>query len=143
MGDLVRCIFSFNFFGSGALYLRFETCEEGIIWHVFFYLRHKHKFLILSRLSDFMTCSERFNIFSKGFLSQLWNTVWFIINQTFIYTNYKQCYAEQCYVAARKRFYNLSKGLFISVSKHCRKMKFRTHIHQTLISKIFNIVMLE
>ena len=40
-----------------------------------FLLRHKHKLLILSRLSDFMTCSERFNIFSQGSLCQLWNTV--------------------------------------------------------------------
>ena len=35
------------------------------------------------------------------------------------------------FVAARKRN-NLSRGLFISTSKHCRKMKFRTHIHLTL-----------
>ena len=39
------------------------------------------------------------------------------------------------FVAARKRYYNLSRGLFISASKHCRKMKFRTHIHLTLVSK--------
>ena len=39
------------------------------------HLRHKHKLLILSRLGDFMTCSESFNIFSEGSLSQLWNTV--------------------------------------------------------------------
>ena len=36
---------------------------------------HKHKFLILSRFGDFMTCSERFSIFSEGSLSQLWNAV--------------------------------------------------------------------
>ena len=46
-----------------------------IVWHVCFYLRQKHKLLILSRLSDFMTCSERFNIYSEGSISQLWNTV--------------------------------------------------------------------
>ena len=40
------------------------------------------------------------------------------------------------FVTARKRFYNLSRGLFISASKHCRKMKFRTHIHLTLVSKM-------
>ena len=39
------------------------------------------------------------------------------------------------FVAARKRYYNLSRGLFISASKHCRKMKFRTRIHLTLLSK--------
>ena len=61
---LVRYIFQFS--GSGALYLRFEMCYEGIIWHVCPYLRHKHKLLILSSLSDFMTCSERFNIYSEG-----------------------------------------------------------------------------
>ena len=38
------------------------------------YLRHKHKLLILSCLSDFMTCSERFIIQSEGSISQLWNT---------------------------------------------------------------------
>ena len=65
----------FQFFGSGALYLRFKMCEEEIIWHVCSYLRHKQNLLILSHLSDFMTCTERFNIFSEGSLSQLWNTV--------------------------------------------------------------------
>ena len=40
-----------------------------------FLLRHKHKLLILSRLSNFMTCSERFTIFSEGSLFHLWNTV--------------------------------------------------------------------
>ena len=49
-------------------------CQEGIIWHDCSYLRHKHKLLILSCLSDFMTCSERFNIKSEGSISQLWNT---------------------------------------------------------------------
>ena len=39
------------------------------------------------------------------------------------------------FVAARKRYYNLSRGRFISASKDCRKMKFRTHIHLTLVSK--------
>ena len=34
--------------------------------HVCSYLRHKHKLLILSRLSDFMTCSERYNILLRG-----------------------------------------------------------------------------
>ena len=47
------------------------------------------------------------------------------------------------FVVARKRFYNMSRGLCISASKHCRKMKFTTHIHLTLVSKISNIVMLE
>ena len=85
-GDLARCIFiyvyisifglriyiyKFQFLGSGALYLMFETCQEGIIWHVCSYLRHKHKLLILSRLSDFMICSEYFIIQSKGSISQL------------------------------------------------------------------------
>ena len=26
-------------------------------------------------MSDFVTCSEPFNIYSEGYLSQLWNTV--------------------------------------------------------------------
>ena len=29
------------------------------------------------------------------------------------------------FVVARKRFYDLSRGLFISASKHCRKMELR------------------
>ena len=45
------------------------------------------------------------------------------------------------FVAARKRYYNLSRGLFISASKHCRKMKLRTHIHLTLVSKILLILL--
>ena len=35
------------------------------------------------------------------------------------------------FVEGRKRFYNLSRGLCISASKHCRKMKFRTHLFDT------------
>ena len=50
-------------------------CEEGIIWHVCSYLRHKHKLLILSHLNNFMTCSAHFNIQNEGSISQLWNTV--------------------------------------------------------------------
>ena len=65
----------FQFSGSGALYLRFETCFEGIICHFCSYLRHKQKLLILSRLNDFMTCSVHFNIQSEGSISQLCNTV--------------------------------------------------------------------
>ena len=51
-------------------------------------LKHKQKLLILSRFSDFMTCSEHFNIFSEGSLSQLWKAVGRYVNQTLIYTNY-------------------------------------------------------
>ena len=40
------------------------------------------------------------------------------------------------FVADRKRFYNLSIGLFISATKHCRKMIFRAHIHLTLVRNI-------
>ena len=52
----------------------FEKCCEGTIRHVCSYSRHKHKLFILSHLSDFMTCSERFNIQREGCISQLWNT---------------------------------------------------------------------
>ena len=62
--DSVQCRRGY-YFGAWVLYFSFGT----------FYLRHKHKLLILSGLSDFMACSERFNIFSEGSLSQLWNTV--------------------------------------------------------------------
>ena len=109
---------------------------EDIIWHVCSYLRHKHNLLILIRLSDFMTSSEHFNIFSEGFLSQLSNTVG-RLNLVFmlIRHSYKQI-ANNDFVAARKRFYNLRRGLCISASQHCRKMKFRTHINLALVSKI-------
>ena len=36
--------------------------------------------------------------------------------------------------------FNLSRGLCISASKHCRKMKFRTYLVLTLISKIIYVV---
>ena len=39
------------------------------------YLRHKQESLILSRLSDFMTCSTCFNIQSEGSMYQLLYTV--------------------------------------------------------------------
>ena len=42
------------------------------------------------------------------------------------------------FVAGRKRIYNPSMGLSISASKHCRKMKFRTYIHLTLVRKILS-----
>ena len=63
----------FQFLGSGAQYLRFETCYVGIlvIWQFCSYLRHKQKLLILSRLNDFMTCSVHFNIQSEGSISKL------------------------------------------------------------------------
>ena len=38
-------------------------------------LNHKHKLLILSRLSDFFTFIACYNIQSEGFISQLWNIV--------------------------------------------------------------------
>ena len=38
------------------------------------YLRHKHTLLILSRLSDFMTFSARYDIQSEESIFQLWNT---------------------------------------------------------------------
>ena len=35
----------------------------------------KTNYLLLSCLSDFMTCSARFNIESEGSIYQIWNTV--------------------------------------------------------------------
>ena len=40
------------------------------------------------------------------------------------------------FVTCRKRYYNQSKGVYISALEHCRKKKFRTYLHLTL-SKIF------
>ena len=62
-------------FWAQELYISGLNSLGSIIWHVCFYLKLKHKLLILSRLSDFMTCSECFNIQSEGSISQLWNTV--------------------------------------------------------------------
>ena len=65
----------FQFLGSGAQYLIFEMCLEGIIWHVCSYLKHKYKLLILSRLSDFMVpllyaAERRGTPVREGFLYQ-------------------------------------------------------------------------
>ena len=129
---MYTCI-KFQILGSRALYQRFETCLEYIVWQVCFFLRHKHKLLILSSLSDFMTCSSHFNIKSNGSISQLWNTLGqFSVQQKLIYTH---CERLSDFVMGRKRFYILSR-VCISASKHCRKMKFRTYVHLTLVSKI-------
>ena len=37
-----------------------------MIWHVCYYSRHKHKLLILSRLSDFVVCNTSLYICSSG-----------------------------------------------------------------------------
>ena len=75
LGCFSKMYIKFLFLGLGALYLRFETCLECIIRQVCSFLRHKHKLSILSRLSDFMTCSEYFNIYREGSTSLFWNTV--------------------------------------------------------------------
>ena len=41
------------------------------------------------------------------------------------------------FVTCRKRYYNQSRGVYISALEHCITMKFRTYLHLTLISKIF------
>ena len=71
-----------------------------------------------------MTCSERFNIFSVGSLSQLWNCRKIIFGLHCIHKLRTMLFFYD-FVAARKRFYNLSRRLFISASKHCRKMNCR------------------
>ena len=43
--------------------------------HVCYHLMHKHKLPILSRLSDFDTCSTCFNRRHEGFVAQLWDIV--------------------------------------------------------------------
>ena len=65
----------FQFFCSGALYLRFETCLECICVACLFLFKTFTILLILSSLSDFITCIASFNIKSEGFISQLGNTV--------------------------------------------------------------------
>ena len=48
------------------------------------------------------------------------------------------------FVVGRKRFYNLSKGVYISTLEHCRKMKLgKTYLLLTLISKIVYAAMVE
>ena len=75
LGQFSEMYINFQFWGSGALYLRYEMCQEYINRQFCSYLRHKHKISILSRLSDFVTFSACFNIQSEGSISQLWNTV--------------------------------------------------------------------
>ena len=68
-------------------------CQEGN----FGMFVPKHKLLILSRLSDFMTCSERFNIQSGVHISALEHCskikLSTYVHHTLMYTNCKQCYA--------------------------------------------------
>ena len=84
------------------------------MWNVCSYLRHKHKLLILSRLGDFMTCREWFNIFSEGSLSQLWNLVYLLIRHSF--TQIANIFhvssndTFELFYAAGKRIDNLSRG---------------------------------
>ena len=40
------------------------------------------------------------------------------------------------FVTCRKRYYNQSRGVYISALEHCIMMKFRTYLHLTLLSKI-------
>ena len=47
------------------------------------------------------------------------------------------------FVTCRKRYNNQSGGVYISASEHGRKMKFRTNLHLTLISKIVYVVMVD
>ena len=48
-----------------------------------------------------MPCSERFNIQSEGYISQLWNTVgrynFLYLHKKLIYTKCEQCYARVSY----------------------------------------------
>ena len=59
-------------------------CLTFVIWYVCSYLRHKHKFSIMSRLSDFVTCSASFNIQSDRSIFQLFNIVGKIWNKILI-----------------------------------------------------------
>ena len=47
------------------------------------------------------------------------------------------------FVVDRKNFIIWVGGSVSHLQKHCRKMKFRTHIHLTLIRKMFYLVMVE
>ena len=44
------------------------------------------------------------------------------------------------FVTCRKGYYNQSSWVCISAFKLCRKMKFRTYLHLTLISRINYVV---
>ena len=46
------------------------------------------------------------------------------------------------FVAGRKRFYNLSRGLCISAAKHCRKMTHSSDTSKENLLSLFNIVTL-
>ena len=55
----------------GALYRSYKTQKEDEIWNTHSSDTSKKNVLILSRLSDFVTCSERFNIQIDWSKSQL------------------------------------------------------------------------
>ena len=57
------------------MYLSFKTLQKDEIYNTNLSDTSKQNLLILSLLSDFMTCSEHFNIQSEGSISQLLNTV--------------------------------------------------------------------
>ena len=42
------------------------------------------------------------------------------------------------FVTCRKKYYN--RGVYISALEHCRKVKFRTYLLMTLLSKSFYVV---
>ena len=46
-------------------------------------------------------------------------------------------------VTFRNRYYNQSDGVYISALEHCRKMKFRTYLHLTVVSKTVYVVTVE
>ena len=63
-------------------------------------------------MSDFMTCSERFNIQSKGSISQLWNTVG-RYNLVYLFTRHSYTSTQsvnnvtlEWFVTCIKRYYN-------------------------------------
>ena len=85
----------FQCWGSGALNLRFETCQEGKIRHVCSYLRHKHKLLKLSGVSNFMTCSKCLILRGSylSFRTLYEDKIFKYFHQTLIDTKCEQSYA--------------------------------------------------
>ena len=49
-------VYKVSILQSGAVYLRRKMCWE--VQYAYSYIMYKHKLSILSRLSDFMTCSK-------------------------------------------------------------------------------------
>ena len=73
LGDLVRCILSFNFGVRSSIS---EVLNKLGMYNLAHLCLFKAKTQIINIVTlDFMTCSARVNIQSEGSISQLWSNL--------------------------------------------------------------------